>query len=79
MLIGSSQRLSKIDSITISINDSALANVQSFLYLGILVNRYCTWGDHVDYISSKIYKKFGLLKHIKSCLPLDARITKFYI
>ena len=29
MLIGSSQRLSKIDSITISINDSALANVQS--------------------------------------------------
>ena len=47
MLIGSSQRLSKLDEITISINDSALANVQSFLYLGILVNQYCTWGDHV--------------------------------
>jgi hypothetical protein len=29
----------------------------------------------VDYISSKINKKFGLLKRIKSCLPLDARIT----
>jgi hypothetical protein len=29
----------------------------------------------MDYISSKINKKFGLLKRIKSCLPLDARIT----
>ena len=36
-------------------------------------------GNHVDYISSKINKKFGLLKRIKSCLPLDARITKRFI
>ena len=45
------------------------------------VPRPLHWGDHVDYISSKINKKFGLLKRIKSCLPLDARITfvKSYI
>jgi hypothetical protein len=47
--------------------------------LGIFVNRYCTWGDHVDYISSKINTEFGLLKGIKSCLPLDGRKVKSFI
>ena len=49
--------------------------LSKIVYLGIFVNRYCTWGDHVDYISSKINTEFGLLKGIKSCLPLDGRKT----
>ena len=37
-------------------------------------NNNLYWQDHVDQMFSKINKKLGLLKHIRYCLPLDARL-----
>ena len=36
-----------------------------------------TWEDHVDLMVNKINQKLGLLRRIKSCLPLSPRITFF--
>ena len=77
MIIGSSQRLNKIDSISFKIDNMDLDEVSSFKYLGIVINNRLTWQDHVDQMFSKINKKLGLLKRIRYCLPLDARLLFF--
>ena len=41
------------------------------------INNRLTWQDHVDQMFSKINKKLGLLKRIRYCLPLDARLLFF--
>ena len=77
MIIGSSQRLNKIDSILFKIDNMDLDEVSSFQYLGIVVNNRLTWQDHVDQMFSKINKKLCLLKRIRYCLPLDSRLLFF--
>ena len=74
LLIGSSSHLSKVGSILISADDIPLDNVDSYTYLGIVINNRFSWTDHIDCIRGKISKKLGLLRHIKSCLPLNGRI-----
>ena len=54
-----------------------LDKVSLFKYLGIVINNRLTWQDHVDQMFSKINKKLGLLKRIRYCLPLDARLLFF--
>ena len=77
MIIGSSQRLNKIDSISFKVDNMDLDEVSSFKYLGIVINNRLTWQDHVVKMFSKIDKKLGLLKRIRYCLPLDTRLLFF--
>ena len=77
MIIGSSQRLNKIDSISFKIDNMDLDEVSSFKYLGIVIKNRLTWQDHVDQMFSKTNKKLGLLKRTRYCLPLDARLLFF--
>ena len=77
MLIGSNARLSRIDSIIISVDGKLLEEAQCFPYLGLVINKNLTWEDHVDHMHNKINQKLGLLRRIKSCLPQSARITFF--
>ena len=65
MIIGSSQRLNKIDSISFEVDNIDLDEVSSFKYLGIVINNRLTWQDHVDQMLSKINKKLDLLKRIR--------------
>ena len=50
MIIGSSQRLNKIDSISLKVDNMDLDEVSSFKYLGIVINNRLTWQDHVDHV-----------------------------
>ena len=77
LLIGSSFRLSKVGSIHISADNVPLDNAESYTYLGIVINNRFSWSNHTDCIRGKISKKLGLLRRIKSCLALNARITFF--
>ena len=77
MLIGSNSRLRRIDSIVISADGKQLKEAQCFPYLGLIINQNLTWEDHIEHMRNKINKKLGLLRQIKSCLPLSARITFF--
>ena len=42
-----------------------------------MINNQFTWNDHIDYICGKINKKLGLLRRIKSYIPLNARSSFF--
>ena len=77
LLIGSSSRLSKVGSILISADDIPLDNVDSYMYLGIVINNRFSWTDHIDYIRGKISEKLSLLRRIKSYLSLNGRIMFF--
>ena len=54
-----------------------MGEVQSYKYLGVVINKNLTWHDHIDYIKAKINKKLGLLGRIKNYLPLKCRLL-FY-
>ena len=56
LLIGNSFRLSKVGSIHISADYVPLDNVESYTYLGIVINDRFSWSDHIDYICGKITK-----------------------
>ena len=65
--IGGSQRLKKLDSISITTDDKSIEEVSSFSYLGVVINNHLiSWQDHIlDYISNKTNKKLELLRRIK--------------
>ena len=67
MIIGSSQRLYKIDSIPFRVDNMDLDKVSAFKFLNIGTNNRLTWQDHVDQMFSKINKKLDLLKRIRYC------------
>ena len=76
--IGSSQRLKKLNSISITTDDKSIEEVSSFSYLGVVINNHLiSWQDHIDYISNKTNKKLELLRRIKYCLPLKDRLMFF--
>ena len=76
--IGSSQRLKKLNSISITTDDKSIEEVSSFSYLGVVINNHLiSWQDHIDYISNKTNKKLELLRRIKYCLPLEDRLMFF--
>ena len=77
MLIGSSRKLCKIDSISIQVYDSAVERVEDFKYLGVTFSSDMTWSDHIDDLSAKVNKRLGLLKRIKHLLPRFARLLYF--
>ena len=63
--IGSSQRLKKLNSISITTDDKNIEEVSSFSYLGVVINNHLILQDHIHYIRNKTYKKLGLLRRIK--------------
>ena len=72
MLIGGPKRLKSIDHFGVSLNDCSVERIQSYKYLGVMINESLTWEDHVDYITSKVKKRLGLLKRIKYLFPVSA-------
>ena len=70
IIIGSSQRLKKLKSISIATDDKSIERVSSFSYLGVVINNHLSWRDHIDCINNKVNKKLGLLRRIKSCLTV---------
>ncbi len=65
MVIGGKQRLSRLNSIELTINEELIDQVDKFKYLGIIINESLDWSDHIDYVQSKVAKRLGLLKRVK--------------
>ena len=49
----------------------------TFKYLGITINQYMTWSDHIESLVAKANQQIGLLKHVKHLLSCPARITLY--
>ena len=72
MLVGSHVRLSTLDTIIISVDNNHLDEVQSFPYLGLVIDKNLTWDGHVEYMRRKINNQ-----ETRYCLPLSAKIVFF--
>ena len=70
MIIGSTRKLSNIDSFTVEVSGSNIERVEEFSYLGVIFSTNTTWMDHVNKLCSKIDRRLGLLKRIKHLGPV---------
>ena len=73
MLIGGPKKLSYFSEVALSINDRRLDRVNSYKYLGVIINENLTWTDHIENLRSKVLQRLGLLRRIKFFLPRDIR------
>ena len=72
MLFGSWQNLAKSPNFCIQLYGKTLERVAEFSYLGVVLDESLSWKDHVEYVSSKVSRRQGLLSRIRSCLTLEA-------
>ena len=52
----------------LQICDEFLDREDSYEYLGVVINETLSWNDHVDYISTQVNQRFGILRKIKELL-----------
>ena len=73
MLIGGPRKLNTLEEFTLIIKEKELDRVNSFKYLGVIINENLSWTDHVDYIKTKVSQRLGVLQRIKHLLPRNTR------
>ena len=73
MLIGGPRKLNTLEEFTLTIKEKELDRVNSYKYLGVIINENLSWTDHVDYIKNKVSQRLGVLQRIKHLLPRDTR------
>ena len=56
----------------IQLYGKTLERVAKLSYLGVVLDKNLSWKDHVEYVSSKVSRRLGLLSRIRSCLTLEA-------
>ena len=55
--------------INVSLNGSPLSQVTNLKHLGVTINEFLSWSDHVDVICRKAAKRIGLLRRLRKRLP----------
>ena len=77
MLLGTHQRLAKVNDFCVSANSATIGRVYQFKYLGLVLDTTLSWNDHIDHISSKISSCLGMLWKARKVIPRDACITLY--
>ena len=77
MLMGTHQKLSSVQSFTVSVNDKDLERVYKFKYLGVILDPCLTWNDHIEHIGNKISSRLVILRRARKVIPKEACITLF--
>ena len=84
MIIGTSQRLNQLDQspestpYIIKIDGGEIRRVKSVKYLGMIVDDKLTWEQHIEYISEKIVRNIGILKHIRNFMPQESLLLLYH-
>ena len=68
-LIGTHQKLSRAENVSIDICGETLEKVDEYKYLGMFFDKNLNWHYHIDKLCSKVSQRTGLLRRIKYCLP----------
>ena len=77
MLSGTDQRLALVDSLTVRAGDTVLSRVYQIKYLGVMLDPYLSWNDHIDYIGRKISVKLGMLCKARKVIPRESCLTLY--
>lgn len=79
LFMGSCWKLQSINDISKIVNNVQLDQVSSLNFLGVMFNKYLTWTDHIENLSTKVNKWLSLLKHIRHLLSIGARLLLYNI
>ena len=71
-------RQTRPDSQPVDIKGSAVARVDTYTYLGIVLNNKLSWGDHVDFIVKKLNSRVYCLRKLNSFHITPAILNVFY-
>ena len=58
-----------VDEINVQINGTKIERVESFNFLGIMLNENLTWKSHIEMVGKKISKVTGILYRLKNIFP----------
>ena len=61
----------------LKIHVDELKVVQKTKYLGVQIDNYLDWKEHIKVTSSKVSKAVGFLRHAKSFLPEETLKTLY--
>ena len=62
----------------LTINGIPLERVQTFNFLGLLLNENMSWKPHIDLLSDKLAKCAGVLNKLKRFLPIHILRTLYF-
>ena len=78
LIFRNTQNTSEIyDKTSLLIDANNIEQCSSITYLGVKLDQHLTWDSHIDYISSKISRNVGILRHIKHFVPLPILFTMY--
>ena len=78
MLLGTSQKLAKINQFSITIGGSTIKHVAEFKYLGVIFDEHPSWKEHVKAIVSKAGRRVGMLGCVRCFITLHS-VNAIYI
>ena len=58
-----------VDEINVQINGAQIERVESFNFLGIMLDDNLTWKSHIEMVGKKISKVTGILYRLKNIFP----------
>ncbi len=61
----------------LSMNGTRLDNVDSFNFLGIIINKNLSWKPHISHVAPKISKTNGVLSRLKHIVPTPILLTLY--
>jgi hypothetical protein len=73
----STKKAKKI-TMNISYADNRIEEVDSAIFLGICVDKYITWNEHVDMLCKKMYKFIYALRIIRRTTSVETAITVYH-
>ena len=59
-------------------NNTQIKNVNSNKHLGLILNKTCTWHEHINEISSKAWKRINILRKLKYQLDRSTLQTIYF-
>ena len=71
-------RQARSDPQPVDIKGSAVARVETYKYLGIVLNNKLSWGDHVDLIVKKLNSRMYCLRKLNSFHITPEILNVFY-
>ena len=65
-------------NVTISINDKKIEQVKKTTFLGVIIDEYLTWNDHLSLIHNKLLRSAAIISKSRHYLNIKARKLLYY-
>ena len=78
MIVGSRQRLGKIDDeADIILGDIKIKKVSETKILGVIVDDQLKWNSHINMVATKVSKGIGIIRRMKAFVPQSTLISVY--